>query len=359
MEPKAQTSERLSEGLRLSMEIVNDLLSARPDELDAAIHDALGRLGRFTDSDRTYIFRIRDGHALDNTHEWCAAGVDPVIHMLQDLPVDIAEDWWSAFDEHGVVEIPDVDALPDRRPEKATLQAQGIRSLLAVPMVMNGEVAGFMGYDSVHSHRHFLTGEIDLIRNVANVVAFTLDKRDLDRQARRALYDSVTQMPNRHSLHMTMARTSGPGRGNDGHPGSHAALIFIDLNHFKEINDSDGHPVGDRVLSRIGERINSLRRPDDAGYRYGGDEFVVITRDLDSDADTAREEAGIIANRLIEGISQPMTVSSGHRQLTFRVGASAGIVVTPSEDRDWDALVRRADRAMYKAKEAGQAYGFG
>ena len=63
MEPKAQTSERLSEGLRLSMEIVNDLPSARPGELDAAIHDALGRLGRFTDSDRTYIFRIRDGQA--------------------------------------------------------------------------------------------------------------------------------------------------------------------------------------------------------------------------------------------------------------------------------------------------------
>jgi diguanylate cyclase (GGDEF)-like protein len=341
------------------MEIVNDLLTARPNDLDGSIDAALDKLGRFTASDRTYVFRIRDGVALDNTHEWCEQGTEPVIDQLQDLPVDIAADWWALFDNDGVVEIPDVDALPESRAEKPILKAQGIKSLLAVPMVMHGEVAGFMGYDSVHAHRHFLTGELDLIRTVANVVAFTLDKRDLERQARRALYDSVTQMPNRHSLHMAMARNAGAGHGDRGQRDSHAAIIFIDLNHFKEINDNYGHAVGDRVLARIGERINTLQRPDDAGYRYGGDEFVVIARDLSARMDKARDEAGIVASRLVNGISQPMTITGDQRELTFHVSASAGVVITHSENEGWDALVRRADHAMYEAKESGEAYSFG
>ncbi|GEM_PF-1659298 len=355
--------ERLTQGLRLSMEIVNDLLGARPDDLDRAIQAALEKLGVFTESDRTYVFRIRDGVALDNTHEWCAENTEPAIDKLQDLPVDIAADWWTLFDNEGVVDIPDVGALSDRRPEKSILEDQGIKSLLAVPMMMHGEIAGFMGYDSVHAHRHFLTGEIDLLRTVANVVAFTLDKRDLERQARRALYDSVTQMPNRHSLHMALARSGAAETGDNGErdrdADRHAAVIFVDLNHFKEINDNYGHAVGDRVLTRIGERINGLQRPDDAGYRYGGDEFVVIARDLDSTGDKAREEAGVIARRLVDGISQPMTVSNDRRELTFRVGASAGVVVTHNEYQGWDALLRRADQAMYQAKASGEPYGFG
>ena len=352
-----ETTQRLTEGLHLSMEIVNDLLEARPRQLDDAIHAALARLGRFTNSDRTYVFRIRGGVALDNTHEWCAEGIDPMIHMLQDLPVDIADFWWDTFGRGGVIDIADVDAVADERPEKGTLQAQGIKSLLAVPMLIHGEVAGFMGYDSVRSYRRFLPGEIDLIRNVAKVVAFTLDKRDLDKKARRALYDPVTQMPNRHSLDLAM-RGRPAIADTDGH---HEALIFIDLDDFKSVNDVHGHAVGDHVLRTIGERIQRLQRADDAGYRYGGDEFVAIIGGLDAELATARDEARAVARRLIDHIDQPITVpaDAGHEPLKLTMRASAGVVVADGASDAWDSLLERADNAMYQAKEAGEAIGLG
>ncbi|MEX0430696.1 GGDEF domain-containing protein [Spiribacter insolitus] len=337
------------------MGIVNELLDARPRELDEAIHRALERLGRFTESDRTYVFRIRDDVALDNTHEWCVDGVEPMIGMLQDLPVDIADVWWETFARGDVIEIADVDALSDARLEKGTLQAQGIKSLLAVPLVIHGEVAGFMGYDSVHSYRRFLAGEIDLIRNVAKVVAFTLDKRDLDKRARRAFLDPVTRMPNRHSLDRAM--TGRPANAKTH--GSHDALIFIDLDDFKQINDLHGHAVGDIVLRTLGQRIDRLQRADDAGYRYGGDEFVAIISDLDRDSEKARQEAMAVAQRLVESINKPINIpmDSGAEQLTLTVHASAGVVVADGPAADWETLLERADQAMYQAKAAGEPVG--
>ena len=174
--------------------IQDALLAASLDEVDQAIEASLGEMGRLTDTDRVYVFRLRPlGSIIDNSHEWCAGGVEPMRAMLQDIPVSMIDHWRATFEAGGDVLIPDVAALPDAAPEKAILLEQGIRSLLAVPMVQDGRFHGFVGYDAVRALRTFLPGEVHLIRAVAKVIAAVLARRDAEEQLVAAHAETTSQ----------------------------------------------------------------------------------------------------------------------------------------------------------------------
>ena len=159
--------------------LLDDLLSASLDGVDTAIERALAGLGEATKTDRVYVFRLRaDAPLIDNTHEWCAAGVAAMRDHLQGIPADMIAHWRATFGSGQDVIIPHVASLPDDAPEKEILQAQNIVSLLAVPMFEDGAFRGFVGYDAVRAQRTFLPGEIYLIRSVAKVIASLLARRD-------------------------------------------------------------------------------------------------------------------------------------------------------------------------------------
>lgn len=174
--------------------VLDALLGASLEEADTAIDSALSQMGELTDTDRCYVFRLRpDGKSLDNTHEWCASGIEPAKDMLQDVPVSMIEQWRKLFDAGAEVLIPDVAALPDDAPEKELLLEQGIQSLLAVPMVEDGAFVGFVGYDAVRALRNFLPGEVHLIRSVAKVIVSVLARRDADAKLVSAHAETVSQ----------------------------------------------------------------------------------------------------------------------------------------------------------------------
>ncbi len=174
--------------------ILDALLGTPLQAADAAIDDALARMGAVTGTDRVYVFRLRDGGGfIDNTHEWCAPGVAPMREMLQDLPADMIAHWRAAFDAGDDVVIPDVAAMPDTAPEKDILLEQDIRSLLAVPMMNDGRFRGFVGYDAVRARRSFMPGEVHLIRSIAKVIASMLARRDAEAQLVDAHAEATAQ----------------------------------------------------------------------------------------------------------------------------------------------------------------------
>ncbi len=161
--------------------ILDALLTAPLSDADPAIDQALARMGRLAGMDRTYVFRLRaDGDLIDNSHEWCAPGIAPMQAGLQAIPVAMIDHWRAAFEAGDDVIIPDLAALPDDAPEKSVLMEQGIRSLLAVPMMQDGQFRGFVGYDAVRDLRSFLPGEAHLIRSVAKVILSVLSRRDAE-----------------------------------------------------------------------------------------------------------------------------------------------------------------------------------
>lgn len=162
-----------------------------------------------------------------------------------------------------------------------------------------------------------------------------------EQSAYLATHDVLTSLPNRYLLgdRFTHAVHSWQRNGN------RFAVILIDLDHFKEINDQHGHEVGDEVLRAAAGRMTEELRSCDTIARYGGDEFVVLLTNV-LDASDARQ----VGEKLLAAVSRPVTTSAGNLPLS----CSIGIALCPDHGTDLDTLRRRADLAMYSAKQAGR-----
>tara|TARA_R110000823_G_scaffold171736_9_gene304226 strand:- start:77797 stop:80235 length:2439 start_codon:yes stop_codon:yes gene_type:complete len=160
--------------------------------------------------------------------------------------------------------------------------------------------------------------------------------------ARIAYYDALTGLPNRHlfmdRLNMALAHAARTEQ--------QLALLFIDLDHFKRVNDTLGHQVGDQMLHAIADRLRPVLRNSDTLCRIGGDEFIVIV-----DVFNTREDLQVLARKIIDAAHQPLQLGNTR----FTPSCSVGISIYPTDSSDRDDLVRMADTAMYSAKSRGRA----
>ncbi len=162
-----------------------------------------------------------------------------------------------------------------------------------------------------------------------------------DRLDHLAFHDSLTDLPNRLQFNEHLTRVIGTARRR----GSQAAILFLDLDRFKVINDTLGHSVGDQLLQHVASRLVLTAREGDTVARWGGDEFTVILADVGGQREAARA-----AQRIIESLSEPFIIS-GHE---LYITATVGISLFPAAGGDVETLVRHADTAMYRAKNVGQ-----
>ena len=156
-----------------------------------------------------------------------------------------------------------------------------------------------------------------------------------------AHYDALTRLPNRTLLHerIKAARAAADRAGHK------FALLFLDLDHFKTINDSLGHSVGDRLLQAVAGRIDGCLRKMDTVARLGGDEFVMVMTEM-----SGNDDAALMAVRVRQALCEPYLVD-GH---ALNTTPSIGIAVYPEDGKDGEVLIKHADIAMYHAKEAGR-----
>src|SRR4029077_550256 len=189
----------------------------------------------------------------------------------------------------------------------------------------------------------------ELLQRLTDNVSFALENFDRADEKTRAderieylaSHDSLTNLPNREMFNGMLRRTIDAAARYE----RRFAVLFIDLDRFKIINDSLGHDAGDMLLVEIGGRVRNALRSSDVVARLGGDEFVVI---LEEAAECREVER--IATELLSVLSQPMQLS-GHECHTT---ASIGIAMYPSDGDDAQALTKNADMAMYLAKEDGK-----
>lgn len=168
------------------------------------------------------------------------------------------------------------------------------------------------------------------------------DRRDHERLS---LYDALTGLPNRRLFERRLAVALGS-------KGTHAvrgAVLFIDIDHFKPINDAYGHAVGDYVLGALSRRIQAAVRREDTVARLGGDEFLVLVQPLQRAEDAVR-----VARQMIRSLRQPCQLRDHDSSSMARVSASVGIAFFPRDGSTPEELIRHADTAMYFAKERGR-----
>ncbi len=181
---------------------------------------------------------------------------------------------------------------------------------------------------------------------ITHYLRTAIDLRETKAQAEQirqlAFFDPLTRLPNRALVtdRLRQALVSAERRRQS------LAVLFIDLNRFKEVNDTLGHDVGDEVLAAVSQRFAEVVRRDDSLGRLGGDEFIVI-------ADGAGEpEASLCAERLLESLAEPIVV----QDQPFALGASIGVALYPGDGRLPEELMKHADIAMYRAKSAGGGF---
>jgi diguanylate cyclase (GGDEF)-like protein/PAS domain S-box-containing protein len=173
-------------------------------------------------------------------------------------------------------------------------------------------------------------------------IDITERKRAEARVAFMAHHDALTLLPNRLMLRQRMEEMLSPARRNE----TCVATLCIDIDNFKSVNDTLGHPVGDLLLQAVARRLRLIMRAEDMIARLGGDEFAILQGEV-----TAPSEVSHLAERVLEAISAPY-VLDGH-QVT--VGASIGIALAPGDGQDADQILRNADMALYRAKADGKA----
>jgi diguanylate cyclase (GGDEF)-like protein/PAS domain S-box-containing protein len=171
-----------------------------------------------------------------------------------------------------------------------------------------------------------------------------------------AFFDALTKLPNRRLLNDRLSQTlfANKRSGNSG------ALIFLDLDNFKPLNDTYGHDVGDSLLVEVANRLTSCVRGMDTVARFGGDEFVVMLSELNADISLANAEARSVAEKILASLSKPYFLSVSHEDrpptiVEHRCSASIGVAVFLNHDRSQDEIIKWADKAMYQAKEAGRS----
>ncbi len=214
-------------------------------------------------------------------------------------------------------------------------QAGQVRDVPFQMVKKNGEFIDVLV--SVSSEKNS-RGEVCL--SMAGIIDVT-ERRKAERENYRlAHFDHLTNTPNRFLLRDRLKQNLAQG----AREGQRVAILFIDLDRFKAVNDTLGHHAGDQLLKIVGQRLEDCVRDMDTVGRYGGDEFVVILYGIASNDDPA-----VFANRILDSLAQPTRLDGKH----FVNSASIGIAIYPVDGLDEETLLRNADTAMYVAKELG------
>ena len=173
------------------------------------------------------------------------------------------------------------------------------------------------------------------------------DRKQAEDEIRHlAYFDSLTGLPNRRLLSDRLQQALIKSERTE----QFGALLFIDLDHFKRLNDTRGHDVGDQLLKQVAERLTSCLRDCDTVARLGGDEFVVLLESLGSDAISAAEGAKLVGEKILEGLDQPYLLEGQEHHTTPSIGAN----VFRGRRETADELMKQVDLAMYQAKSAGR-----
>ncbi|MET1247168.1 EAL domain-containing protein [Sporolactobacillus sp. STCC-11] len=252
-------------------------------------------------------------------------------------------EWKKHFGINSIIHISDREKLPkEAKAIREELEERHIQSVLSVPISVQNVAIGRLTLESLESENGWNSGRMSLLELVTNILADALVKVNAEKRIHfMAYFDSLTKLPNRvlfnerTSLAMEYAKQHG----------NHVAIVFLDLDSFKDVNDTLGHEVGDLLIRQVSEQLTRCVKPADTVSRFGGDEFLIL---LDHLSD--RAEATSIVEKIMALFESPFMLQD---QEVF-VTASAGIAFYSEDGETTEVLAKNADTAMYAAKSKGK-----
>lgn len=308
------------------------------------LNSLLEKIGKFFNVDRTYIFTINHNNdTMTYSNEWCDIGIAKEVGTIEEIPIETFPWWIDQLESEKRVYIKDVNYMPkEANAEQEQLRRQEVKSLISLPVTREGEIHAFVGMDSVLETKSWSEEDIELLNIIANILANVLTPVQIDKETKfKAYNDSLTKLPNR----FLFADRVNQAISLSKRTGGFIAIVFIDLDGFKAVNDTIGHRGGDQLLKQVAKNLSEVIRKTDTVARFGGDEFLIMINNIRD-----YDEIPKIADKIMKVFSDAFTVDGQE----FLVTASAGVAIYPSDGEDSETLVKNADTAMYKAKSQGK-----
>lgn len=337
---KNVTAQRSAErAIALQGERIRELYiaaAARGESIEAQVDNTLALGCRLFGFDYGYLTRFDEKKItiLNSVGEGSGVQAGSVYPLDQGLSRHLIGERQTLF-------IPDLDDPPwDKDPARDTAPW---KSYFATKLTVGSREFGALVFASRHSRIGGIAEmDRDLLQLMSLFVAAALERsQHAERIEQLAFYDSLTGLPNRvlftDRIRQTMGAAKRYSRG--------FAVMYLDLDAFKDVNDRYGHPVGDLVLKTVADRLVQTLRESDTVARFGGDEFVILQPVVNGPAD-----ASDLARKIISAMQEPLAIEDFEQV----VHTSIGIALYPQDGATADELMDRADRALYRAKRAGR-----
>jgi diguanylate cyclase (GGDEF)-like protein len=315
---------------------------------DVAIADALATLGMAAEVDRVYVY---ENHlhpetaemAMSLRYEWTRESVMPLLNHphWKNRPYSDYQDhaWYETLAQGKSVIGPshDFPALI-----RNTYPQDDIRSFLNVPIQVEGYFWGFIGFDDSRSARIWTHNEEVILSSVATSISGAIQRQQTEAMMRyQAYHDLLTDLPNRTLFNDRLAvALASASRSSE-----QLAVMFLDLDRFKTINDTLGHTVGDSLLQNVSQRLIATLREGDTVARWGGDEFTILLPQI-----THVDDVSKAAQRVIQALEEPFCLEEHELYIT----PSIGIAIYNTDGEDAETLIKHADAALYQAKQMGR-----
>ena len=326
-------------------EISTDFITADYSNIDEKIMSMLKKTGHFLSVDQSYVFilnieedTIKCSHSCFNDN--CKVEMD----LFQNLKLSMFPWLLKQLIIKGeLIHISNLEMMPkEAAAEKKFFEALNIKSVIASSLPENSNVRGFLSFASVNSKTNWDEDHINALKIMSNLTSNALSKIKSEKKLEYIVYyDQLTSLPNRtlfkNRLNYAVNIAS---RSNES-----LAVMFLDLDSFKNINDTLGHEFGDVVLKMAASRLINVLRKSDTVSRFGGDEFLILINNVSTTEDIKK-----VANNVLSIFNNPFNINGQDIHIT----ASAGIAVYPADGDDVDTLIKNADIAMYNAKEHGK-----
>lgn len=313
------------------------------------LNDVLTDLGLATKSDRVYIFKnSKNGNGKVKAELW-AEWVDEGVQVIKTSSIGngvyyekLGFKRWMGSMEQGQIIHGDVENLPGK--EQAFLMKLGVKSFVYVPILSNQLWWGFIGFDQCTYKAKWSQVEIDALQTAASIIGAAIARQVADEKLTYlATHDYLTGIPNRmlfeDRFHQALARSE---RSKEKF-----AILSIDMDKFKSVNDSYGHPIGDKVLIEVAKRLENVIRGSDTFARIGGDEFAVIAEEIQNKSDVLR---------VMQKISGALQAELKIDKKKIIINASIGASIYPIHGNTLEELFRTADKALYLVKGTESRY---
>ncbi|MEH2162023.1 MAG: EAL domain-containing protein [Nostoc sp.] len=313
---------------------------------ETGIERAIAILGEAAQADRAYLFQnhlhpVTGEIALSLRFEWTQSSIESTHHHWQNQSYkDSGLARWYTVLSRGQ----SISGLTQKFPvaEQEFLIRDGIKSLILVPLRLENECWGYLGLADCKFERHWSKHEESTLLTMAASILGARQRQQVEERIRyQALHDLLTGLPNRLLFSELLSKTlPNATRNNES-----LAVIFLDLDRFKVINDTLGHTLGDQLLKSVSQRLQDLLRGGDTIARWGGDEFTILLPRV-----TDIEEVTQVAYRILQALEDPFHLQ-GHE---LYVTASLGISLLDNNSPDAETLIQHADAALYYAKDKGR-----